>query len=113
MLLSLVLAVLLAMACAAPAGKNFIFFQPDEMRAESLGCYGHPVTQTPNFDAFAKQGTRFDQAHVSYTVCSQSRVAFITGWPTHVRGHRSLWSLLHEWEPNLFKYFKQNNYTVL
>jgi len=113
MLLSLVLAVLLAMACAAPAGKNFIFFQPDEMRAESLGCYGHPVAQTPNFDAFAKQGTRFDQAHVSYTVCSQSRVAFITGWPTHVRGHRSLWSLLHEWEPNLFKYFKQNNYTVL
>ena len=25
---------------------NFIFFQPDEMRAESLGCYGHPLIKT-------------------------------------------------------------------
>ena len=92
--------------------QNFVFFQPDEMRAESVGCYGHPVVKTPNFDAFAAEGTRFDQAHVSYTVCSQSRVAFMTGWPTHVRGHRTLWSLLHDWEPNLLKYFKQAGYDV-
>jgi choline-sulfatase len=94
------------------ASKNFIFFQPDEMRAESLGCYGHPVSKTPNFDKFAAEGTRFDQAHVSYTVCSQSRASFATGWPTHVAGHRSLWALLQEWEPNMFKYFKQEGYTV-
>lgn len=97
---------------AKPTPHNFILFQPDEMRAESLGCYGHPLIQTPNFDKFAQEGTRFDQAHVSYTVCTQSRVAFATGWPTHVRGHRSLWALLHDDEPNLFKYFKSNNYTV-
>ena len=29
--------------------QNFVFFQPDEMRAESLGCYGHPISRTPNF----------------------------------------------------------------
>ena len=33
----------------ARTNQNFVFFQPDEMRAESLGCYGHPVSQTPNF----------------------------------------------------------------
>eukprot|EP00658_Telonema_sp_P-2_P083700 TRINITY_DN9132_c0_g2_i3.p1 TRINITY_DN9132_c0_g2~~TRINITY_DN9132_c0_g2_i3.p1 ORF type:complete len:291 (-),score=49.82 TRINITY_DN9132_c0_g2_i3:1043-1915(-) len=99
-------------ASAAQPPRNFILFQPDEMRAESLGCYGHPVSKTPNFDAFAQSGTRFAQAHVSYTVCSQSRAAFATGWPTHVRGHRTLWSLLHDWEPNLFKYFKSANYSV-
>ena len=82
------------------------------MRAESLGCYGHPVASTPNLDQFAREGTRFDQAHVSYTVCSQSRVSFMTGWPTHVRGHRTLWSLLHDWEPNLLKYFKSEGYSV-
>lgn len=91
---------------------NFIFFQPDEMRAESLGCYGHPVSKTPNFDAFAARATRFDQAHVSYTVCTQSRASFMTAWPTHVRGHRSLWSLLHPDEPNLLKYLKEAGYTV-
>ena len=100
-----------AAAHAAPR-SNFVFFQPDEMRAESLGCYGHKVSKTPNFDAFAAEGTRFDQCHVSYTVCSQSRVAFMTGWPTHVRGHRTLWSLLHDWEPNMLKYFKRAGYDV-
>ena len=85
---------------AATKKPSMIIYQPDEIRAEALGCYGHPVSKTPNFDAFAEQGTRFDQAHVSYTVCSQSRVAFMTGWPTHVGGHRSLWALLHDWEPH-------------
>ena len=43
-------AVVLAVAAAAvAASENFVFFQPDEMRAESLGCYGHPVSKTPNF----------------------------------------------------------------
>lgn len=97
---------------AAAAPHNFIIYQPDEMRAESLGCYGHAISKTPNFDAFAKQATRFDQAHTSYTVCTQSRAAFMTAWPTHVMGHRSLWNLLHDWEPNLLKYLKTAGYQV-
>jgi len=40
--------------------QNFIIYQPDEMRAESLGCYGHKQSKTPNFDKFAQEGTRFD-----------------------------------------------------
>ena len=36
---------------------NFILFQPDELRAESLGCYGHPTSITPNYDRFARQAT--------------------------------------------------------
>eukprot|EP00927_Polykrikos_kofoidii_P011344 TRINITY_DN14799_c0_g1_i1.p1 TRINITY_DN14799_c0_g1~~TRINITY_DN14799_c0_g1_i1.p1 ORF type:complete len:542 (+),score=50.82 TRINITY_DN14799_c0_g1_i1:49-1674(+) len=113
MFLHLSLIFALSLGCVAARQPNFIFFQPDEMRAESLGCYGHPVSKTPNFDRFAANGVRFDQAHVSYTVCTQSRVAFMTGWPTHVRGHRSLWSLLHDWEPNLLKYLKEDGgYTV-
>lgn len=102
----------LLLAQAAVAQQNFVFFQPDEMRAESLGCYGHPVSKTPSFDSFAEEATRFEQAHVSYTVCSQSRVSFMTGWPTHVLGHRTLWALLHEWEPNLLKYLKTAGYNV-
>ena len=104
--------VLLFLLVTFAASQNVILYQPDEMRAESLGCYGHPITKTPNFDAFAKESTLFEQAHVSYTVCSQSRVSFVTGWPTHVRGHRSLWSLLHDDEPNLLKYFKNKSYNV-
>jgi len=90
---------------------NFIFFVPDELRADVLGCYGG-AAKTPNFDRLAKSGVRFEQTHVSNPVCAQSRAAFMTGWPTHVAGHRTLNSLLHKDEPNMLKYFKKNGYEV-
>ena len=91
---------------------NFILFNPDEMRAESLGCYGHPVAQTPNLDRLATRGVRFDQCHVQHTVFTPSRCSFMTGWYPHVRGHRTLWHSLQPDEPNLLKYLKEAGYTV-
>ncbi|MCB9151923.1 MAG: sulfatase-like hydrolase/transferase [Caldilineaceae bacterium] len=92
---------------------NFVIFQPDELRAESVGCYGHPLAPTPNIDRLAAQGTRFDQCHVQHTVCTPSRCSMMTGWHPHVRGHRTLWHLLRPDEPNMLKYLKQAGYTVL
>ncbi|MCK5804416.1 MAG: sulfatase-like hydrolase/transferase [Lentisphaeria bacterium] len=92
---------------------NFILFNPDEMRAESLGCYGHPAARTPNIDALARDGVRFDQCHVQHTVCSPSRCSFMTGWYPHTSGHRTLWHLLRPHEPNLLKYLKQAGYDVM
>lgn len=91
---------------------NFVFFMPDELRAESAGCYGHPLAQTPNLDALAAQGTRFDQCHVQHTVCTPSRCSMMTGWYPHVRGHRTLWHMLRPDEPQLLRYLKQAGYTV-
>ena len=48
--------------------RNIIIFMPDEMRADSLACYGNPVTRTPNFDRMAREGARFDQCHVQFPV---------------------------------------------
>jgi choline-sulfatase len=92
---------------------NFILFNPDEMRAESVGCYGHPTSPTPNIDRLAAEGTRFDQCHVQHPVCTPSRCSFMTGWYPHVRGHRTLWHPLQPDEPNLLRYFKQAGYDVL
>src|SRR5690606_21484572 len=91
---------------------NFVFFMPDELRAESTGCYGHPLAQTPNLDALAAQGTRFDQCHVQHPVCTPSRCSMMTGWYPHVRGHRTLWHMLRPDEPNLLRSLKQAGYTV-
>lgn len=91
---------------------NFIFFMPDELRAESVGCYGHPLVQTPNMDALAADGVRFDQCHVQHSVCTPSRCSMMTGWYPHVRGHRTLWHLLQPHEPNLLRYLKEAGYTV-
>ena len=70
---------------------NIILFVPDEMRADALACYGNPVTRTPHFDTLAQTGTRFASCHVQFPVCGASRCSLMTGWPTSVRGHRSLY----------------------
>src|SRR5690348_8697618 len=60
---------------------NLIFFMPDEMRADSLACYGNPVTKTPNIDRLAQQGARFANCYDQYPVCGASRCSLLTGWP--------------------------------
>ncbi|MDQ3702332.1 MAG: sulfatase-like hydrolase/transferase [Chloroflexota bacterium] len=91
---------------------NFVFFIPDELRAESVGCYGNPLARTPNIDRLAAGGTRFDQCHVQHTVCTPSRCSFTTGWYPHVRGHRTLWHMLRPDEPNLLRSLKEAGYDV-
>lgn len=95
-----------------PSRPNFVFFFPDEMRAESLGCYGHSVVNTPNFNKLAAGGVLFEQCHVQNPVCSPSRCSVMTGLYPHVSGHRTLWHLLRPYEPSLFRYLKQEGYKI-
>jgi choline-sulfatase len=91
---------------------NLVFLNPDEMRAESIGCYGHPLVRTPNIDRLAAEGVRFDQCHAQHTVCGPARCSFLTGWYPHVRGHRTLYYPLQPDEPNLFRSLKEAGYYV-
>ena len=91
---------------------NIIIFMPDELRADALGCYGNPVAKTPNIDYLASVGTRFENCHVQFPVCGASRCSMVTGWPTSVRGHRSLYDFLKPYEPNLFRYLLHAGYDV-
>jgi arylsulfatase A-like enzyme len=95
-----------------PQRPNIILFMPDELRADALGCYGNTVIRTPNFDRLAQVGTRFESCHVQFPVCAASRCSMATGWPTSVRGHRSLYYFLRPDEPNMFRYLRQAGYDV-
>ncbi len=98
---------------APPATRqNMVIYVADEMRADALACYGNPVSKTPNFDRLAREGAMFENCHVQYPVCGASRCAMLTGWPTSVRGHRSLYYFLRPEEPNLFRYLRQAGYDV-
>ena len=58
---------------------NFLFVMADQLRADYLGCAGHPATRTPNTDALAARGVRFSRAFVQAPVCGGSRMSFYTG----------------------------------
>ncbi len=58
---------------------NIIFFMCDDLGWGDLGCYGHPIIQTPNLDRFAGEGAMFTDFHAASAVCSPARAAMLTG----------------------------------
>ncbi len=67
---------------------NFLFLITDQQRADSLGCYGHPVVKTPNIDRIAAKGTRFDNFQAASPVCMPNRASLLTGRYPSVHGLR-------------------------
>ena len=58
---------------------TIIFIFGDDWGYGDLGSYGHKVLKTPHLDQLAKEGTRFEEFHVTSGVCSPSRCSVITG----------------------------------
>lgn len=61
------------------AKPNVLFLTVDQLRTDALGCYGGTWSKTPNIDALASQGVRFEQAYVSAPECVPSRATWLTG----------------------------------
>jgi arylsulfatase A-like enzyme len=70
--------------------RNILFIMCDQLRFDYLGCAGHPTLRTPNIDALAAPGVRFDQAYVQSPICEPSRMSCYTG--RYVRSHGSSWN---------------------
>jgi len=66
--------------------KQFIFLMTDTTRTDMLGCYGNPAMLTPNLDALAGQGLRFEQCYTCQPVCGPARSAIFTGTFPHSNG---------------------------
>lgn len=67
--------------------RNILFIMCDQLRWDYLSCYGHPTLMTPNIDALAKRGVRFDKAFVQSASCGPSRMSYYTG--RYVTSHRA------------------------
>jgi arylsulfatase A-like enzyme len=72
------------------AVRNILFIMCDQLRADHLGCYGHPYLATKNIDALAARGVRFDRAFVQSGVCGPSRMSMYTG--RYVSSHGATWN---------------------
>ncbi len=67
-----------------PKPPNFVVILCDDLGYGDLHCYGSSIP-TPNIDAMAQEGVRFEHFYAASNVCSPSRAALMTGrYPTRV-----------------------------
>lgn len=98
--------------------QNVLILLFDDMRFDSFSYRGGPVT-TPNIDAIAHAGTRFDNAMTSTGLCSPSRAALFTGRWGHKTGlddnvwlYHSRLSELSPKEPDIIRQASEQDYFV-
>ncbi len=96
-----------------PDRPHIIIFNPDQWRGDVLGHMGNPAAVSPTLDQWVEtDAVSFSRAFCQNPVCTPSRCSFMTGWYPHVRGHRTMFHMLHPDEPVLLKILKDAGYFV-
>ncbi len=58
---------------------NILYIDIDSLRPDHLGCYGYHRNTSPNIDAIASEGVRFNNCYTPDAPCLPSRSAMTTG----------------------------------
>ncbi|QDV45648.1 Choline-sulfatase [Stieleria neptunia] len=109
-LLCLVAIVALPQAQSKP--PNVLLICVDDLKP-TIGCYGDPVAVTPNLDALAARGVRFDLAYCNQAVCSPSRNSLMTGLRPQTIGVYDLSTHFRDAAPDAItvsQHFQRNGY---
>jgi choline-sulfatase len=64
---------------------NLVLIMADQHRADTMGCAGDPVVQTPRLDALAAEALRFSRVSCQGPLCMPARASFLT--ERYVRDH--------------------------
>jgi choline-sulfatase len=95
----LLLVVSLATACSRQQPpppieppRHLILITIDTLRADRVGAYGYSNARTPNMDAVAKRGARFDRAFATAPITLPSHASLMTGRypPGHGARHNGM-----------------------
>ncbi|GAA5508157.1 sulfatase [Novipirellula caenicola] len=84
----------------SPAKPNVLFIGIDDLRPE-LGCYGSEIAVTPNMDALAKSGLRFNRAYCQQAICGPSRASLLTGTRPDTNGITHNYVKLRQLNPDI------------
>jgi arylsulfatase A-like enzyme/Tfp pilus assembly protein PilF len=106
------LAVLPAFAAPASA-PNVVVITIDTLRADHLGCYGYKRIKTPNIDALAAAGARFERAYTPVPVTLPAHTAIFTGTYPMLSGiHDFSANQLSPQQPTLASVLKEHGYAT-
>ena len=84
----------------------------DELRRDTLSCYGNQAIQTPHIDSLLETGVSFDNCYTPSPWCLPARCAILTGRYPHKNGAYSNFRKcpLDKGVPNLFQRLGQGGY---
>ncbi|HWY19807.1 MAG TPA: sulfatase-like hydrolase/transferase [Candidatus Acidoferrum sp.] len=106
----LVCCELLAQLTPAP---NVVVITIDTLRADHLGCYGDKQIRTPNIDALASEGIRFERAYTPVPVTLPAHTVIFTGTYPMLSGmHDFSGNKLSPGQSTLASILKQHGYTT-
>ncbi len=89
---------------------NLLIITPDQMRADYLGCYGHPTIGTSHLDRLAAKGVRFENCYCAAPLCGPSRISFATSTYFSEHNHRDYGATISPDVPNLVTALRKANY---
>lgn len=78
--------IILNRGIAQSQRPNVIYIMADDMGYADISCYGRKDYTTPNIDKLASQGMKFMNAYTGASLCTPTRVSFMTGrYPARAR----------------------------
>jgi len=89
---------------------NILVLVADDQSRDYLGCYGNRSMHTPNLDALAAEGMRFNRGYVTASQCSPSRSSIFAGRTSHAIGTSRLHADLPVDVPTIVEPLKSKGY---
>src|SRR6266404_6040990 len=112
----LIAGVLVSLSVAATTPNpdtNVVVITIDTLRADHVGCYGYKQIRTPNIDALAADGARFERAYTAVPVTLPSHTVMFTGTYPMLNGmHDFAANKLGATQPTLASVLKENGYAT-
>ncbi len=103
------------LACPRASGAadkpNILWISAEDIGPD-LGSYGDPLARTPNLDALAADGLRFEHAYANFPVCAPARSTLIFGIYASTLGteHMRSFRPVPRWFRLLPQYLRQAGY---
>jgi len=113
LLIQLLISTTLLASGRSPKAFNVVVITIDTLRPDHLGCYGYKQIRTPNIDALASDGIRFERAYTAVPVTLPSHTVIFTGtYPTFSGMHDFAGNKLGPSQSTLASVLKENGYAT-